>query len=221
MTKKTINLSDALYDYLLDVSLREHPVAAKLRAATEQLEMARMLIAPDQGQFMGLLVRLIGARQTLDIGVFTGYSALSVALALPVDGRVVAMDTSEEWTAIAKPYWQEAGVAGNIDLKIAPALETLDGLIEAGEAGQYDFAFIDADKENYARYFERALELLRPGGVVAVDNVLWGGRVIDEMENDADTRAIRAFNKQLHADQRVHISMLPLADGLTLALKKS
>lgn len=220
MRKKALNLTEDLYDYLLDVSLRESDVLLRLRFETAQFEEARMMIAPDQGQFMAFLVRMLGARRTLDIGVFTGYSALSVAMTLPIDGRVVAMDTSEKWTAIGKQFWQEAGVADKIDLKIGPALETLDSLLEDGQAGQYDFAFIDADKENYTRYFERVLELLRRGGVVAVDNVLWGGRVIDEADDDADTRAIRKFNEKLLDDERVHLSMLPIADGLTLALKR-
>ncbi len=169
---------------------------------------------------MALLVHLLGARRTLEVGVFTGYSSLSVALALPDDGRIIACDVSEEWTAIARRYWREAGVEHKIDLRLRPALQTLDDLIALGQGGTFDFAFIDADKENYANYFERALVLLRPGGLIAVDNVLWSGRVIDKSVKDADTRAIRAFNDKLKSDERVWISMLPIRDGLTLACKK-
>jgi predicted O-methyltransferase YrrM len=179
-----------------------------------------MQISPDQGQFMALLIHLLDARRTLEIGVFTGYSSLSVALALPEDGHVIACDINEEWTSIARRYWREAGVEKKIDLRLRPALETLDDLIAAGEGGRFDFAFIDADKGNYANYFDRALVLLRPGGLIAIDNVLWFGRVIDPAADDPDTLAIRAFNEKLHHDDRVWISMLPVRDGLTLALKK-
>jgi predicted O-methyltransferase YrrM len=182
--------------------------------------MSVMQIAPEQGQFMALLVRLMDARKTLEIGVYTGYSTLCVASALPADGRLVACDISESWTAVAQRYWREAGVIGKIDLRLAPALETLDQLIQAGEAGTFDFAFIDADKENYLAYYEQVLELLRPGGLIAIDNTLWSGSVIDASCQDADTRAIRAFNKALHTDTRVHISLVPIADGLTFALKR-
>jgi caffeoyl-CoA O-methyltransferase len=176
MSRRSIVLTDALYEYLLSVSLREPELLARLRQETALQEMSRMQISPEQGQFMFLLLRLIGARRCLEIGVFTGYSSLVSALALPADGRIVACDISEEWTAIARRYWREAGVEPKIDLRIAPALETLDGLIEAGEAGRFDFAFIDADKESYLAYYERVLRLLRPGGLLAVDNVLWSGR---------------------------------------------
>ncbi len=169
---------------------------------------------------MALLVELTGARLTLEVGVFTGYSSLAVALALPADGRIVACDVSEEWTAIARRYWAEAGVADKIDLRLAPALDTLDALIAAGEVGTFDFAFIDADKETYADYYERTLELLRPGGLVCIDNVLWGGRVIDPVVGDADTLAIRAFNEKLAIDTRISLSLLSIADGLTLARKR-
>jgi len=169
---------------------------------------------------MGLLMHLIGARRTIEIGVYTGYSALSVALALPDDGRIIACDINEEWTSIARRYWREAGVDGKIDLRLAPALATLDGLISSGQGNQFDFVFIDADKTNYANYYERALVLLRPGGLIGVDNVLWYGRVIDSSFDDPDTRAIRAFNQQLRSDDRVWLSMLPVRDGLTLACKK-
>lgn len=221
MSKKTLNLNDGLYDYLTSVSLREAPVLARLRQETARLEMARMQIAPEQGQFMALLVQLMGARNALEVGVFTGYSALAVALALPREGRVVACDVNEEWTAIGRRFWQEAGVADKIDLRLAPAVETLDSLIDAGRAGQFDFAFIDADKVNYENYYERCLALVRPGGLIAIDNVLWGGSVADPDDQSEDTVAIRDFNARLHKDDRVFISLVPIADGLTLALKKA
>lgn len=219
MTNKTLSMNDALYEYLLSVSLRETEVMRRLRAETATDTMARMQSAPEQGQFMALLVQLIGARRCLEVGVYTGYSALWVAQALPPDGRIVACDTSEEWTSIARRYWAEAGVAGRIDLRLAPALATLQGLIDAGQAGSFDFAFIDADKENYANYYEAVLQLLRPGGLMAIDNTLWSGDVADPDKQDADTRAIRELNRQVHADRRVAMSLLPIADGLTLVLK--
>ncbi len=220
MKKSKLGISDALYDYLLDVSLREADVLRRLREETARMPDARMQITPDQGQFMALLVELTGARRTLEVGVFTGYSSLAVALALPADGRIVACDVTEEWTAIARRYWAEAGVADKIDLRLAPALDTLDGLIAAGEAGTFDFAFIDADKEEYADYYERTLELLRPGGLVCVDNVLWQGKVVDPAFSDAYTLAIRAFNEKLADDARISLSLLSIADGLTLARKR-
>jgi predicted O-methyltransferase YrrM len=179
-----------------------------------------MQITPEQGQFMALLVQLMGAKKTLDIGVFTGYSSLVVALALPPDGKVVACDLSEEYTAIARRYWQQAGVADKVELHIAPALDTLDRLIAAGEAGTFDFAFIDADKNNYANYYERSLQLLRPGGLIAIDNVLQSGRVAAPQEQDKITNSMRAFNQKLHQDPRITMSLVPIADGLTLALKR-
>ena len=221
MSNKTFTLPDALYDYVLSVSLREDPVLRRLRKETAKDPMAVMQIAPEQGQFMALLVQLMGARKALEIGVYTGYSALCVARALPADGRLVACDISEPWTAVAQRYWREADVIGKIDLRLAPALETLDQLIQDGETGTFDFAFIDADKENYMAYYERVLELLRPGGLIAIDNTLWSGSVIDPSCQDPDTRAIRAFNKALHTDTRVHISLVPIADGLTFALKRT
>ena len=221
MSNKTFTLPDALYDYVLSVSLREDPVLGRLRKETAKDSMAVMQIAPEQGQFMALLVQLMGARKALEIGVYTGYSALCVARALPADGRLVACDISEPWTAVAQRYWREADVIGKIDLRLAPALETLDQLIQDGETGTFDFAFIDADKENYMAYYERVLELLRPGGLIAIDNTLWSGSVIDPSCQDPDTRAIRAFNKALHTDTRVHISLVPIADGLTFALKRT
>lgn len=217
MTNKTIGLDGRIYRYLLDFSLREGDIARRLREETAALPQARMQIAPEQGQFMRLLARLMGARRAIEIGVFTGYSGLCLAEALPPDGRLVACDLSAEWTAIARRYWAEAGVDGRIELRLAPALETLDALLEAGEAGRFDLAFIDADKSAYLDYYERCLELLRPGGLLLVDNVLWSGRVADPADEDEDTRALRAFNARVAKDPRVEIAMLPIADGLTLA----
>ena len=219
MSNRSIGLDDDVYRYLLDVSLRETPIMAQLRQRTAEHPMAVMQIAPEQGQFMALLVKLIGARRCLEIGVFTGYSGLAVAAALPDDGRIVACDVSEEFTAIAREYWALAGLAGKIDLRLAPALETLDGLLAEGQAGLYDFAFIDADKVNYQGYLDRSLALLRPGGLVAVDNTLWGGSLIEPEPDDADSRALAAFNLALREDERVDIAMLPIGDGLTLARK--
>jgi predicted O-methyltransferase YrrM len=219
MANRTLRLDDALYQYLLDVSLREHPVLAELRAATRGHPLARMQIAPEQGQFMALLVSLIDARRTIEIGVFTGYSAVAVALALPPDGHIVACDVSEEYTSIGRTYWQKAGVAHKIDLHLAPAVDTLDALLADGESGCFDFAFIDADKTNYKAYYERCLALIRPGGLIVIDNVLWGGRVAHPAESD-DTAAIQAFNRGLRGDERIDLSLLPIADGLTLARKR-
>jgi predicted O-methyltransferase YrrM len=221
MSTKTFTLSDSLHRYLLSVSLRDDPLRRRLREETARDDMARMQSAPEQGQLMALLVKLIGARKALDIGVYTGYSALCVAAALPSNGRLVACDINETWTAVAQRYWKEAGVRERIELRLAPALQTLDALIAGGESGSFDFVFIDADKENYGNYYERALTLLRPGGLIAVDNTLWSGQVADPAVQDADTRAIRAFNEALHRDQRVDISLIPIADGLTLALKRA
>lgn len=221
MAKQTLGLDLPLYDYLLSVSLREPESLAKLRQETARLPMAQMQIAPEQGQFMALLVQLVGAKKTLDVGVFTGYSSLVVALALPPDGRVVACDVDRDFTAIARRYWQEAGVAEKIDLHIAPALETLDRLLANGEAETFDFAFIDADKGNYENYYERSLQLIRPGGLIAIDNVLWSGRVADPQDLDKRTVAIRSFNEKLVRDDRIDLSLVPIADGLTLARKHS
>ncbi|PMB03630.1 SAM-dependent methyltransferase [Fischerella thermalis CCMEE 5273] len=199
--------------------MREPEILTQLRQETAQHSMATMQIAPDQGQFLALLVKLIAAKKTLDIGVFTGYSSLVVALALPADGKVIACDIDEEYTAIARRYWQKAGVADKINLHLAPALETLEKLIAVGEAETFDFAFIDADKSNYDNYYELALQLVRPGGLIAIDNVLWSGRVADPQVQDNRTNKIRAFNQKLYQDQRVTLSMLAIADGLTLAMK--
>jgi predicted O-methyltransferase YrrM len=219
MSSTTFGLSDPVRRYLLSVSVHEPPILARLREETAQLPMAMMQISPEQGQLLALLVRLLQARRCLEVGTFTGYSALAVALALPEDGRVTACDVSQEWTAIARRYWKEAGVERKISLHLAPALETLDRLIAQGESGQYDFAFIDADKSNYWNYYERALRLLRPGGLIAVDNTLWSGRPADPGDKDQTTVAIRDFNARLYDDRRVHISLLPLGDGVTLVWK--
>ena len=219
MTRDTTAIGEALRDYMLSVSVREPEILARLRAETAPLEGAGMQIGPEQGALMALLVELIGARRTLEVGVYTGYSTLVVALALPPGGRVTACDKSEEWTAIARRYWAEAGVAEKIELRLGAALETLDGLLAEGRKG-YDFAFIDADKENYDAYYERVLELVRPGGLIAIDNTLWSGRVIDPQCNDQDTQAIRALNAKLHEDDRVGLSLVPIGDGLTLARRR-
>jgi predicted O-methyltransferase YrrM len=213
-------MNDALYEYLLGASLRDLPVLKRLREETAKHPRARMQISPEQGQFMQLITRLMGARRCIEVGVFTGYSSLAVALALPADGHILACDVSEEFTAVARRYWKEAGVESKIELRLAPALETLDGRLKAGEAGSYDLAFIDADKSNYSGYYERILKLLRPGSLILVDNVLWSGAVIDKKDKSEDTVALRAFNASLHKDERIDLSMLPVGDGLTLARKR-
>lgn len=220
MSNRSIGLDGPLYEYLLSASLREHPALARLRAETASHPRVNMQIAPEQGQFMALLVKLIGAVRCIEVGVFTGYSSLAVALALPPAGRLVACDISEEYTAMARRHWAAAGVAGRIELRIAPALETLDALLAEGGAGTFDFGFIDADKGAYADYYERLLLLLRPGGLIAVDNTLWDGEVADPANQQADTVAIRAFNDKLRADERVDLSLVPIGDGLTLARKR-
>jgi predicted O-methyltransferase YrrM len=220
MSNRPIRLTDALHDYLLEVSLREHKALKKLRAETAKMPRAKLQISPEQGQLMALLVELIGAKKTFEVGTFTGYSALAVALAVPPGGKVVACDISEEWTAVARRYWREAGVERKMDLRIAPALQTLDGLLKDGQAGKFDFGFIDADKPNYDGYYERGLKLLRKGGLLAIDNVLWGGSVIDKTDRDESTRCIRALNRKIRNDERVSVSMLAVGDGLTLARKR-
>jgi len=220
MSNRTLELSDRLAEYLRTVSLREPAILAELRRETSNHLMGAMQIAPEQGQLMALLVQLMGAKKTLEVGVFTGYSALVVALALPEDGKVVACDVSEEFTAIARRYWKKAGVTDKVDLHLAPAIATLDQLLASGQANTFDFAFIDADKSNYDNYYERALQLVRPGGLIAIDNVLWSGAVADPQVQDTRTNAIRALNQKLHEDQRITLSMIPIADGLTLAVKR-
>lgn len=220
MSNRTLQMTDELYRYLLSVSLRESDVLMRLREETAGLTGAGMQISPEQGQFMTFLVRLMGAERTLEVGVFTGYSTLCTALALPKTGNVVACDVSEEWTAIARRYWRDAGVDDRIDLRLAPAVETLDTLLAEGREDSFDFAFIDADKENYLNYYQRALALVRRGGVIAIDNVLWGGSVCDAKDTDPSTVAIRELNQVLHRDERVDLTLLPIGDGLTLASKR-
>jgi len=220
MSRQTLTLSDALYDYLLGVSLREPPLLARLREETAELPRSAMQISPEQGQFMALLAELVGARRVLEVGTFTGYSALVVALALPADGRIIACDVDEIMTAIAQRYWAEGGVSDKIDLRHGPAVDTLDALLADNGADTFDFAFIDADKENYDAYYERTLALLRPGGLMVIDNVLWSGAVADPERQDADTNALRALNAKLHGDERVSLSLLPVSDGITLARKR-
>ena len=221
MSNRTISMTDLLYEYVLDNSLREPDLLRALREETAEMPYAGMQIAPDQGQFMALLVELIGARRALEVGTFTGYSALCVTLAMPPDGRLVACDVSETYTTVARRYWEKAGVADRIDLRLAPALDTLDSLIREGDSGSFDFAFIDADKKNYDGYYERALKLVRPGGLIAIDNVLWHGAVADRAADDEDTEAIRALNAKLRGDSRVTLSLVPIGDGLTLARRRA
>jgi len=220
LSNRTLPLDDRLYDYLLGKSLREPATLAALRAETASHPRVNMQITPEQGQFMQMLVRLTAARRAIEVGVFTGYSSLAVALALPDDGRLLACDISEEYTAIARRHWKLADVAHKIELVLAPALATLDARLASGEAGSYDFAFIDADKGGYLAYYERLLRLIRPGGLIAVDNTLWSGAVADPGDHDADTLAIREFNDHLLADQRIDLSLLPIGDGLTLARRR-
>ena len=219
MNLRTLQIDDRLFNYVLDHSLREHPAQAALREATRTHRHAGMQISADQGQFMALLIKLLGARRTIEIGTFTGYSALAVALALPDDGRVLACDISDEYTRVGKPFWQQAGVAHKIELVLAPAQDTLDARLAGGEAASYDFAFIDADKANYDAYYERCLKLLRAGGLIAFDNMLWGGAVAHS-STDGDTLALQALNSKLHRDERIDVSLLTVGDGLTLARKR-
>lgn len=220
MSNRTLQLTDTVYDYLLAHSLKETPVQQQLRTETAGMEMSAMQIAPEQGQFMAFLVKLISARKAIEIGVYTGYSSLSVALALPDDGKVIACDINREWTDVAQRYWKQADVAHKIDLRLAPANETLQQLIQQGQQASFDFIFIDADKTGYDHYYEMALKLVRVGGLVVIDNTLWGGDVADALVQDDDTVAIRKLNKKLVSDKRVDVCMLPVADGLTLLRKK-
>ena len=217
---RNLSLTDTLYRYVLDQSLRDQPILAELREETAKLPQAGMQIGPEQGQFMVLLAKLEGARRCLEVGVFTGYSSLAVALALPADGEIIALDVSEEWTAIARRYWKKAGVEKKIDLRLGPALGTLDTLISLRQSGRFDMAFIDADKTNYLGYYERCLELLRPGGLIIVDNTLWSGDVANPDNQKPDTVALRAFNEALHRDERIDLALLPIGDGVTLARKR-
>ena len=220
MSSSVLPYSIELRNYLWEKGLDENPVLKRLREETENHPFALMQICPEQGALMANLVRLISAKKAIEVGTFTGYSALAVALALPEDGYLLACDISEEFTSIGKPYWEEAGVSENIDLQISPAIETLKSKIESGESNTYDFAFIDADKINYLNYYELCLDLIRSGGVIAIDNVLWGGSVIDSARTDDDTKAIREINDFIVSDKRVNISMIPVGDGVTLAVKK-
>jgi caffeoyl-CoA O-methyltransferase len=217
MSNRTLRLDDRTYEYLLAHSLREDPALAALRAETASHPRVNMQIAPEQGQFMQMLVRLCGARRAIEVGVFTGYSSLAVMLAMPKDARLLALDISEEYTAVARRHWRAAGVSDRIELVIAPARDTLDARLAQGEAGRYDFAFIDADKTGYLAYYERLMKLLRPGGLIVVDNTLWNGEVANPENRDADTEALRAFNDALHRDTRIDLALLPVGDGLTLA----
>ena len=220
MSDETLNLTPELYEYLKSVSLREPDVLVRLRVETSRHPRAAMQISPEQGQFMSLLVKLLGVQKVLEIGVFTGYSSTIVALALPDDGQITACDIDEDFTSIAQRYWQEAGVSQKINLNLAPALETLTKLLDQGAEATYDMAFIDADKCNYPNYYEPCLRLLKPGGVLLVDNVLWDGRVADLSINDVDTDGIRRLNKLVHEDSRVDMSLIPFGDGLTLVRKR-
>ena len=220
MSNRTLALTDQIYQYLIEHSLRESEPLRKLRTITQQHELARMQIAPEQGQFMALLVELLAIKRIIEVGTFTGYSALAMAQVLPADGQIICCDISKEWTDIGKASWQEAGVSSKIDLRIAPALETLDALLANGNEGKFDMAFVDADKSNYLIYYEKCLHLLRPGGLLVFDNTLWNGDVADETVQDADTVAIRTLNDQLHQDDRVSLSLVPIGDGLTLARKR-
>lgn len=220
MPSRRLVVTDDIHQYIIDHSVRESEVLARLRAETSRQPHATMQIGPEQGQLMALLAKLINAKRCIEIGVFTGYSALVVALALPDDGRIVACDVNEEWTSIARRYWKEAGVDHKIDLRLQPALRTLDSLIAAGESSNYDYAFIDADKPNYDAYYERVLQLLRPGGLILIDNVLWSGKVADPGVKDAETMAFRNLNAKLHKDDRVDASLLGIGDGVTLVRKR-
>ena len=220
MTARTLPLDDRLQRYVAAHGARETALQRELRRITQRMPRASMQIGAVQGALLQVLVRATAARRCLEIGTFTGYSALAMALALPRHGRIVCCDVSEEWTAIARRIWKRAGVAGKIDLRITPALETLDALLREGKAGRFDLAFIDADKANYANYYERCLKLVRRGGLIAVDNTLWGGSVVDPRNRTVDTRAIRAFNRKLIRDRRVDIALVPVGDGLTLAVRR-
>jgi len=220
MSRRTLSLTDSLYEYIVAHSVREPPLLARLREVTAALPDSNMQISPEQGQFLALLVRLIGARRCIEVGTYTGYSSLAVALALPADGRLVACDINSTTTAIARQFWREAGVESRIELRLQSALKSLDELLAAGGAGLFDFAFIDADKTSYQAYYEKLLVLMRPGGLIAVDNTLWSGRVADPIDMDADTVALRVFNDHVHGDERVDLSLIPVGDGLTLLRKR-
>jgi predicted O-methyltransferase YrrM len=217
---RAVTMNETLYKYIIDHSLRDDPIMKELREETAKLPMAMMQIGADQGQFMALLTKLVGAKQCLEIGVFTGYSSLAVARALPKDGRIIACDVSEEWTSIARKYWKKAGVEDKIDLRIGPALGTLDTLISLRQTERFDMAFIDADKTNYLAYYERCIELVKKGGLILVDNTLWSGDVANPDNQKPDTVALRAFNDALHHDERIDLALIPVGDGITLARKR-
>jgi predicted O-methyltransferase YrrM len=219
MARRSLELDDRLYEYLVQFGTRESDLLKDLRAETAKLPGAGMQIGPEQGAFMGLLVELIGAKRALEIGTFTGYSSLCIAGALPADGKLICCDVSEEYTKVARNYWRRAGLESKIELRLGPAVATLDALVEAG-IEPFDFAFIDADKGNYGNYYDRAMQLVRPGGLIAIDNVLWGGDVAKPEENDDDTKAIRAVNEKVRNDERVTLALAPIGDGLTLARKR-
>jgi len=220
MGTDTLLLSESVHAYLQSNSLREPEVLRRCRKETSSLEEARMQLSPEQGQFLSFLVELTGVKRAIEVGTFTGYSALCVATSMPADGILVACDISERWTAIAQRYWQDAKIDKKIDLRIGPAVETLDGLLSDGEAESYDFALIDADKGNYEVYYERILRLVRSGGLIAVDNVLWSGKVADLSNQDSATLSIRSLNEKVLRDERVSLTMLPIGDGMTLVRKR-
>ena len=220
MANRSIGVNEELYGYLLNMGLREPELLQRLRLATEGEELSIMRSAPEQGQLMAMLIKLMGAKRVIEVGTYTGYATLWMAQAIPDDGQVITCDVSEVWTSVGRQFWAEAGLQDKITLHLCPAMETLDRLLAQGEADAFDFAFIDADKENYQAYFERCLNLMRSGGLMVIDNVLWGGSVIDHENNEASTKAIRAFNQALQNDARIEINMLPVADGITLVMKK-
>ncbi|MEM7126017.1 MAG: class I SAM-dependent methyltransferase [Chloroflexota bacterium] len=220
VSSRNITVTDTLYEYILNNSLRDSDILRRLREETSRDREGDMQVGPEQGQFLGLLVTLLQAKRTIEVGVFTGYSTLCTALALPEDGQLIACDVSDVWTSVGQRYWQEAGVAHKIELHLAPAAETLEGMLEQDEAGKFDFAFIDADKTGYDTYYEQCLKLIRSGGLIAIDNVLWGGAVANSARQDSDTQALRELNAKLHKDERIHLSLLPIGDGVTLAVKK-
>jgi predicted O-methyltransferase YrrM len=220
MSRRTTPLTEQLYDYFLEMSVRESDVHRRLREETAKLDGADMQISPEQGQFMTLFVGAMGARKAIEIGTFTGYSALCVAQGLTDDGELIALDIDEEWPSFGKRYWAEAGVGHKIEFRPGPAVDSLDALIEEGREGEFDFVFIDADKRNQEAYYERALRLVRKGGVIAVDNTLWDGKVADPSVHDESTKAIRGFNATVIDDGRVSLSLVPIGDGLTLLRKR-
>jgi len=220
MSARSIGLSDELWRYLLDVTVHEQPILGRLRDETAKLAEANMQISPEQGRFLAFLIEVLGVRRYLEVGVFTGYSSLSVALALPADGRIVACDRNDEWTRVARRYWAEAGVASKIELKLGNGVETLGALLESGARGSFDFAFFDADKESSVTYYERGLELVRQGGVLAFDNALWDGRVAQASDTSESTRSLRALNERVCSDPRVTATLVPIGDGVLLARKR-